>query len=881
MMKRMFKTLAVFNFLILLPFLLMAGTTGKITGSITDGQSGAPLMGVNVILVGTGMGAATDLNGYYVILNVPPGNYDIKISMIGYQEVQLNDVPVHTDFTSTENFVLKTRVLESQEGVIVMGSRPEIQRDRTSTMAVIGADAISKMPVTEFKELINLQAGVVDGHFRGGRAGEVSYMLDGISVSDPYDGEMAVEIENSAIQEVKVISGTFSAEYGQAMSGVVNIITKTGTDRYSISADLYTGDYLSGHDSPFYNIGDFDPLGEKSGEITLAGPLPVLPEASFFVSARRLKADGYLYGVREFLPSDSSNLDDPNPANWYIERSGDGHAVSLNPFEKFTFNGKMAFKIFPRLTLELQGSFSDQEWKTYNYLFKYNPDGIATQCQDRNQFSISLTHIPWQNLFYSLKFNRLYNNYKSYVYEDPQDENYVSPILLRRLGYGFYMGGMDMNHFYRNSRVNTLKWNLVSQVNRRHEIKTGWELRQSNLWLHDYSLRLDRTTGWKPELYPPENVNNNEYRHKPVEFAFWLEDKMEFQRIILILGLRWDYFHPDGVVPKDLRDPNGSYHGTADPYRDAGDKQQWSPRLGISYPITEQGAIHISYGHFFQIPNFEYLYQNSEFEVQGGSLSSIIGNADLDPTKTTIYQVGLQQMLLPGLVMELTGYYKDIRNLVGTEIKELYILGDSYARYISRDYSNVRGITLSLTQNPIGMLSGSIDYTYQVAEGNASDPDAVFYDQQSDPPRESEIQTVPLDWDQTHTLNVSINLGQKSWSTGLIANLGSGLPYTPEFQNRRTSFENSERKPYTFNVDLNAKYHIKAAGADWTLYVQVKNLFDRLNATDVFTDTGDPAYSLIPTYVPEQPIHTLDDFLTRPDFYMSPRKVIFGIKVNL
>lgn len=860
---------------------LFGGTTGKIAGYITDAETGALLTGVNVVLVGTSAGAATDLNGYYVILNIPPGKYNLKISMIGYREVQLNDVPVHTDFTTSEDFQLQQTVLEGQGEVIVMGRRPDIQRDRTSTMSVIGSDEISKMPVTEFQELINLQAGVVNGHFRGGRQGEVSYMMDGISVSDPYNGSMAVEVENSSIQEVKVISGTFSAEYGQAMSGVVNIITKTGTEHFRVNANFYSGDYISRHDPPFYNIRKFNPKGVLSGELTLTGPLVIIPKASFFVSARKLISDGYLYGRSEFQPSDSSNIDDPNPANWTIQRSGNGKPRAMNPNEKISLNGKLSFKMFSALNFELQGSYSNSNWKDYNHLFKYNPDGIANQYQDRYQFSTSLIHIVSQSTFYTFKFNQLYNNYESYVHADPFDADYVSPQLLRRLGFGFYTGGMDMSHFYRNTRVNTFKWNLTSQINRRHELKAGWEYRLNNLWLHQYSLRLDRTTDWLPEIYPEESVNNNQYRHKPREFALWLEDKMEFQRIILTLGLRWDYFEPDGIVPKDLRDPQGTYKGIENPFKEAAAKQQWSPRLGISYPITDQGAIHISYGHFFQIPNFEYLYYNSEFEVQGGALSTIMGNADLEPKKTTIYQVGLQQMLNQTLVMELTGYYKDIRNLVGTQINELYVLGDSYARYVNRDYGNVRGIAVSLTQNPIGILSGAIDYTYQIAEGNASDPNAVFYDQQSDPPRASEIQTVPLDWDQTHTLNISVSLSPKNWGAGIIASFGSGLPYTPEYQNQRTSFENSERKPYTFNVDLNAKYNFQLMKTRFSLYAQVKNLFDRKNAIQVFADTGDPATSLVPTYVPEQPIHRLSDFLTRPDYYMPPRQVIVGIKVNI
>lgn len=873
---------------ILIPLLLLvmteflvAGVTGKIRGRVVDAQTGEPLPWVNVMLEGTSLGAATDANGVYVILNVPPGEYTLVASMMGYKKIRIENLRVKTDFTTVQNFRLEKTVLEFGEEVVVIGRKPEIQKDRTSTMVVVSADELRKLPVKELSEVVNLQAGVVNGHFRGGRTGEVAYLVNGISVNDPYNKEMALEIEKNAIQEIKVISGTFSAEYGQALSGVVNIVTKRGLENFRVHADLYSGDYVSNQDPPFTNIKNLSPFQIRNVELDVTGPIAFLKNSSFFVSARNYFNEGYLYGVEEFLPGDSSNFDDPNPDNWYIERSGSGKYIPMNYSWRNSFQGSFYFKITPRLSLDIDGNYGERRWKEYNHLFKYNPRGIPTKYQSNYQIGFTLTHSPSAKMFYTLRGTNYYTRYKSYVYSDPNSDKYVSPQLLRRLGYGFYTGGMDMSHFYRSSKISAFKFNLVSQPNTRNEVKCGFEMRRSNLWLEEFSLRLDRTTGWKPEKYPPESVYNNKYRHIPLEFGAWIEDKIELERLILSVGVRFDYFEPDGLVPKDLRDPDGSYKGEENPFRKASPKKQLSPRLGISYPITDKGAIHISYGHFFQIPRFEYLYYNSEFEVQGGGLNTIMGNADLKPEKTVIYQLGLQQMIGNGLILDVTGYYKDIRNLVGTQIYELYVLGDMYARYENRDYGNVRGIAVTLTQKAIGWFSGSIDYTYQIAEGNASDPRATFYDRQSDPPRESEIQVVPLDWDQTHTLNVSVVFTQPSWIIGLVGKYGSGLPYTPEYQNQRTAFENSERKPSTFSVDLNAAYRIKLGKIEFQLYSQVKNLFDRANALQVFPDTGRPDYSLIPTYVPEQPIHSLRDFLTRPDYYYPPREVIIGLEVML
>lgn len=858
---------------------LQAGTTGKIKGRILEAETGLALPGANVMVLGTANGAAADGDGYYVILNVAPGRYSLSATMIGYTGQRINDVAVQTDFTTPQDFFLTPTVLESDQEIVVVGSRPDIQLDRTSTLSVISAGEIEKLPVRDMAEIVDLQAGVVEGHFRGGRKGEVAYLVDGIAISDPYNGAIAVEVENSAIQEIKVISGTFSAEYGQAMSGVVNIVTKTNYKDFKIFGDLFTGDYLTSHPQ-FINNSEFSPGDNTNLDLTLMGPLPGSKNTGYFASFRHFQTAGYLYGIEEFLPADSSNTDDPNPANWYIERSGSNDFVPMNSSNKSTLQGKISSRLSPTLSVDLQGNYSQSRWSDYDHFYKYNPRGILQKYQNSYYLNFSLTHAPSEKYFYTVKASRYFTNYKSYVYADPANANYVSTQLLQRLGYGYFTGGMNMQHFYRNTLVHVFKLALKNQLNRANEINTGTEYRSSNLWLHDYQLRLDQSTGWQPISYPPESIYNNSYRHVPDQVAFWLEDKVELERLVLMVGLRFDYFRPDGKVPADLRDPDGSYYGTVNPFNNARSKSQWSPRLGISYPITDQGAIHISYCHFFQIPNFEYLYQNSEFEVAGGRLASVIGNADLEPEKTVIYQFGLQQMLTPSVVLDITGYYKDIRNLVATEVYETYILGDSYARFENRDYGNVRGIAISLTHTG-GWFSGSLDYTFQIAEGNASDPLATFLDRQADPPRASEIQVVPLNWDQHHTLNLTLVVTKNNWGVGLIGKYGSGLPYTPEYQNQRTAFENSEFKPYTVSFDLDVHAAYQLGPTKLTTYLQVTNLFDRENAIDVFPDTGRPDYSLIPTYVPEQPIHSLSDFLTRPDYYSAPRQIILGLKIGL
>jgi outer membrane receptor for ferrienterochelin and colicin len=317
-----------------------------------------------------------------------------------------------------------------------------------------------------------------------------------------------------------------------------------------------------------------------------------------------------------------------------------------------------------------------------------------------------------------------------------------------------------------------------------------------------------------------------------------------------------------------------------------------SPRLGIAYPISEKGVIHVSYEHFFQVPNFIYLYTNPEFDVfplQGTpspppqSLINTMGNAELKPQKTVIYEIGLQQQVGSLFGLTVTAYYKDIRNLLGTQVLETQ-QGIKYARYINRDYGFVRGITLELEKRYSGGISGSVDYTYQIAKGNASDPNTAFLDAQSDPPKQTEKQLVPLNWDRRHQINATLTLGTPGkLALTLIMRYGTGLPYTPTFQNVQTAVENSGRKPDEFYIDLYFNKVFKWGGLEYSFFTRIYNLLDRLNEKNVFTDTGRAGYTLAPLYVGglrPRGLNTLDQYFIRPDFYSEPRRVQIGLELR-
>ncbi|MDL1877663.1 TonB-dependent receptor, partial [Cytophagia bacterium CHB2] len=170
--------------------LIFAGTTGKITGRVVDKQTGEPLAGASVQIVGTTMGTAADVNGYYFILQVPPGTYSVKATVIGFEPVTVTNVKVAVDLTTKIDFSLKPTVLEITEGMTVVAERPIIEKDVTFSSYRVSSDRIANMPtVADVRDLVARQPGVVgEGlhiNVRGGRTGEMLYVVDGVSSRNP------------------------------------------------------------------------------------------------------------------------------------------------------------------------------------------------------------------------------------------------------------------------------------------------------------------------------------------------------------------------------------------------------------------------------------------------------------------------------------------------------------------------------------------------------------------------------------------------------------------------------------------------------------------------------------------------------------------------
>ena len=261
---------------------LWAGSTGKIMGRVTDATTGKPLVGVNVFINELNLGAAADLDGQFYILNVPVGIYTVQAQYIGYSGMEITEVKVNADLTTPLDIELSSEIIQSSETVVVVAKRALVQKDLTASRRTLTSDDLADMPVASVEGAVSLSAGAVnDGglHLRGGRATEVVYLFDGIALNDPLTGNPNdADVPIMAVDEANILSGGFGAEYGNAQSGVINIVSSEGRQNFAgklryttsaIVADAFTG--IDPHERQKLEFNGSIPLFSSRMNLVIAG----------------------------------------------------------------------------------------------------------------------------------------------------------------------------------------------------------------------------------------------------------------------------------------------------------------------------------------------------------------------------------------------------------------------------------------------------------------------------------------------------------------------------------------------------------------------------------------------------------------------------------
>ena len=925
----------------------IAQTTGKIAGQIVDATTGEPLPGVNVLIEGTSQGTGTDLDGYYVIVGVRPGQYTLRASYIGFATERQEGIRVSVDLTTTVDFELRESVFEGEE-VVVTADAIRVRKDLTSSEARITSETIDRLPVQELGQILSVQAGVTERggfHIRGGRSSEVIVMVDGVPVTDTYDGSTALQLENDGIEELQVISGTFNAEYGNAMSGVINVVTKEGRgDRIRGSVEAYAGSYVIGGTGgsalllgteadrytseegfPYdkanvYSYLPLQPSHYSNANLSVDGPV-LGDRITFFANARYFRNDGWLYGAHIFDTDGTL---------------GDSTLVPMNTWEKLSWQGNLKVQLTGNMFLNLigLGSTSSGRGGGYQY-FRWNPDGQSTNFDDGVDLKLKFTHLLSAKSFYTVNVATFTKDAQQHRFAEVTDSRYndfsinppdsveIFPNQWRQVelsGSRFARGGMDMNRFKRQTRSYFVKGDVTSQITRHHLVKAGFEGRLDQLSFEQYNIvPAVSETGRVIEPFVPAVPPSQSYAYRsfdgvsPITFSAYLQDKIEYDHFIVNAGVRLDYFDSRAQVPADpadpniynpfkkvnlFRDTNGDGIISEDEETDSNrltlqDREQYwwtevkpklqlSPRLGIAYPITEEGVIHFSWGHFLQIPTLNRLFDNFGYKVPRQTAShGPFGNPDLDAQRTVMYELGIKQAFR-SVVVDLTAYNRDVRSWVSTSrLIQTELPGVNYVVYANRDYANTRGLTLSLRRDYAQGYGFDMSYTYQIVDGSNSNPDEEFFAANSQ--EEPRLALLPLGWDQRHKIAGALFVGGRNWGASVLAVWGTGFPYTPSFEEAalvgsdvQPEFPtNARRQPQTLQIDMDLFREFDLGPVRPRIFVHIYNALDARNAVTVYGDTG------LPDITFSAPLVSADaGYFSRPNFFSEPRRIHAGIRVQ-
>src|SRR5262245_35514348 len=803
---------------------------GRVTGKVTE-KGGAAIAFANVIILGTKQGTQTDDNGQFVLVGVPVGTVQIQVQPLGYDK-QVQEVQVSAGATATLNFSFGASKVVKQIEEIEVRAEKRIDTKSSETKQYISAEKLKELPVDNLRDAVGVKAGVVamggELHFRGGRGDEVKFQFDGVEVSDPLGGR-GPNIANLAVAGTELRSGGFDAEFGNALSGVVSVNTREGTDQFRGEVRWDTDRYgdpdktFDNYDRFTFGFGGPTPIKKLTYYATYEGTF-----TDTYLKSSMTKSPHTLFDFLQFGFRQSNQINTnfklayrASPRQKFTFETINNHAIntpynhlwSRQGYVKVTYDSLPGGQVQPRY-----GTWSatkdDSTFQPENM-----PDHVPTTDDRYQQFTGVWTSqlsdkSVWTTRVASVNFNTL----SSIKGKEPWQYDIRSPEYWN----GNTAPGSEDNTYFathgdyptylkRNTSTYTLKSDFSTRKVRQHTFKTGLEVRYNRVENLSLSLPNSENNGL------PGATRSSFLNYNP-EGAAYFQDRWEFEGLVLNAGLRYDMFTPgDQVSTSDL--PSGKRY-----------KQQVSPRLGIAYPISDKDVLSFHYGRTYQTPSRNFVFENRGI----GSAVNVQGNPDLEPETNIAYQAGVQHLFSRDISGQFSVFFKDIYGLITARQKPND--PDQTRYYTNGDYASARGFEASLIKSFSHKFSAEINYTYQLATGVASDPNEAlqfFNGGRLYLP----IAEQPLDWDQRTTLSVQGVIREPGkWGLRMLWVYGSGFPFTPTFRNDvrpDPKLDNSRRQPSNSNLTLDGDKYFRIWGQNVTVFVDARNLLSVQNINSI------------------------------------------------
>jgi hypothetical protein len=863
-------------------------STGVIKGRVVDAETGEPMPYTNIYIAGTNIGTMAFNDGYFFLRGLRPGTYTVKASYIAYglasRTVRLEPGGVvHIDFE-----------LEVQEiyvdPITVEAERKLIEVERTGTSHYLSSDQLEAMPLDQVVDMIAHQPGVTlqdnQIHIRGGRADDTQFIVDGMSVNDPLaGGGYGYQIDPSIINEIEVLTGGFNAEYGQAVSGVVNVSTKEGSDRFEGQVS-YKSDYVFSPIPKDDHRGwdDLTDFGEQQNisilKLSMSGPDPFtgalerlglgLPgEQYLLVSGSMDIRDGYLpiYSRQEKLESPLYQDDIWSPRQQNDWNGTAKWTWNLTPTEKLSVSTSRQFGISQGFRLPGEG---------YPRVFMDNLDSYLVHTTENILTTVFWRHVlsdtDWYEITLGRNWSRLHSNVNGnddFTTYELIDIPVADPTRQAR-------GTSDRWHDH-YAEAYTFKGAYSFYGGAGNQFKTGLDLSFTEMQLVDLQSQLGRPPAGKLGIF--EDI----FTAHPVVGAAYFQDTIEYHGLILNAGVRADFWAPGREVEEVMANSDEYLFIYDDMVREFEDgtfravgrnwKARVSPRLGLSFPVTKSDKFFFNYGHFSQWPRFIYVYP--QLQAKTATKVQLLGNPNLDPKVTVEYEAGWQHefdnLWSLGVTLynrDIYGYAKSVRmQSVVIDAEQTPDPNDSGSipiepvRYFNGDSARSLGVELSVIKRTTKWLSGSASLELSRTTGTNSRADEAYlravYDQGTTGTDIGGLTRSPLLWDRPWTVSVNLDfsvydderpelLGWRmpsNWSLNLLARAESGQRYTPLTWTGTQSEEGdlySELGPARSTVNLRfSKWWPLGRNGKFTVFFEGRNIFNHENYRRVNPYTGD------------------------------------------
>jgi outer membrane receptor for ferrienterochelin and colicin len=788
------------------------GVTGILEGRVIDKQTRSALVGVNIIVVGLHQGGATDAEGFFQIKNLRAGVYDVRYSIIGYQAVVMKGVTILPDLRTRLDVEMETTTIEL-DVVEVRAERPLIQKDLAATAFSVGEVKIEKLPITAFYEVLSLQPGTtVEGNVRGGKVSEVVYLVDGLPVQDVLGGGLGTSLPKSSISAMILHTGGFEPQYGNALSGVVNVITKSGSNEHHVGVRFERDQWL-----PSSVVKQTDKATEF--EVTVGGA--IVPDRLQYFSANTYTA---------------------SDTRWWQDFQ---HFFDSPISQELSGFGKLEYLASSSTRFSFQGIYALRSWRDYEFSWRFNLDGLPARSRDSYRLAGIMSHTLSENSFLTATLSRFF--LRTRIHDGEKSELSLQPY-----DYDFYLRYIldgDRN-WWADSRqvVYTVKADFTTHIDKSHLVKAGIELNQYHISSDLVKLEPQTTYFGKPILDAPLLNYSNSYSYYPRSGSVYIQDKIELVKdgSNLSVGVRWDFLDPTAERPlvEFIPVQQGEYEQVVRGTATAKVKHQFSPRFSFAGPVGPTSFFFVNFGHYFQYPLFDYLYSGiTPAQVRQGTRNVLAGNPDLEPERTIAWEIGYKHGIGENVVASVTYFKKNTKNQIDSKTLVPFdskAAGDyGFASYVNNAEANATGLEFILSREHDERLSGSISYSLMLTEGISEYVDqGVNYAQWGFP---LVVRPYPLSWDQRHTIKADADfILPLDIQANVILLYNSPRPYThyptrdgftPADTSKRLLPNNGRMQDVVFlNLKLSKQLELGPSGRyKLTLYADMRNLINRKN----------------------------------------------------